>query len=454
MTATQLSRALAARLGQVVGSDCTISALHRLTGGASRDTWAFDAITQRGRTCQLVLRQDPEGEADPVRMRRETESLREAQRVDVPVPDVVDGNGELEQDAKPEPGLGTSYLITTRVRGEALPRRLLHDEQYRDAREHMAYRMGHVLARIHRMDPDRIPDLPRTDPLDEAFSDYVDGGAPLPSLDLAFRWLFDRRPETTRKTVVHGDFRTGNILIGPNGIEAVLDWELVHLGDPMEDLGWLCTPSWRFGSPLPVGGFGPTEDLFHGYLEGGGIEPDPTAVKWWEVFGSLRWALMCRMQAGRAIGGGSENELELLAIGRRVAECEHDLLTALDWPAYEPTSDDAVETPDEPYGRPNPSELLHSVRRLVLECGEGADAITRYRTKVAANLLELSERQYLQGETSRARHRTLLAHAGFSSEAELALSIRSGKTDAREQNVAQMIAHSAAARLAVANPRY
>lgn len=448
MTETTLGGALAARLGEVLGADCRIADLHQLTGGASRDTWSFDAIARSGDTHQLVLRRDPESEEDPARMRREADALREGARLGVPVPEVVDCNGESAA------GLGNSYLITTRMRGEALPRKLLRDDRYREARKDMAYQMGRALARIHRMEPNRIPSLPRAEPLDEAFSTYIEEGAPLPSLDLAFRWLFDHRPDDTRKTVVHGDFRTGNVLVGPDRMEAVLDWELVHVGDPMEDLGWLCTPSWRFGSPEPVGGFGSREDLFRGYADECGIEPDPAAVEWWEVFGSVRWALMCRMQAGRAYAGGSENELELLAIGRRVAECEHDLLEALGWPTYDATHDGTVDPPDELFGRPHLDELLGSVRRLVLDVGDQADPITRYRTKVAANLLELSMRQYLQGDTSRARQQKLLAHTGFTSETELALSIRSGEVDPRDEPVANFIAHGVAARIAVVNPRY
>lgn len=92
---------------------------------------------------------------------------------------------------------------------------------------------------------------------------------------------------------MHGDFRNGNLIIGAEGVRAVLDWELAHLGDPMEDLGWVCVNSWRFGEiDKPVGGFGSREELFAGY-EAAGRKVDPARVKFWEVMGTLRWGIMC-----------------------------------------------------------------------------------------------------------------------------------------------------------------
>src|SRR5438132_180638 len=83
--------------------------------------------------------------------------------------------------------------------------------------------------------------------------------------------------------VVDGEFRNGNLIVGPEGVRAVLDWELTHLGDPMEDLGWLCVKAWRFGSPLRVGGFGAQPDLFRAYERESGQPVDTDVVHWWEV---------------------------------------------------------------------------------------------------------------------------------------------------------------------------
>ena len=99
---------------------------------------------------------------------------------------------------------------------------------------------------------------------------------PRPVISLAFRWLDDHcPPPPARPCVVHGDFRHGTLIIGPDGVRAVLDWELAHIGDPMEDLGWICVNAWRFGVvDKPVGGFGSREDLWAGYEAAGGPPVD------------------------------------------------------------------------------------------------------------------------------------------------------------------------------------
>ena len=125
---------------------------------------------------------------------------------------------------------------------------------------------------------------------------------------------------------MHGDYRIGNVIFGPEGVRAVLDWELAHIGDPMEDLGWICVRSWRFGNDAkPVGGIGTRKELWAAYEAAGGRNVDREAVRWWEVFGNLRWGIICIGQARRAMEsrpkeGGAGSRLELLTIGRRTAE--------------------------------------------------------------------------------------------------------------------------------------
>ena len=149
---------------------------------------------------------------------------------------------------------------------------------------------------------------------------------PHPALELAFRWLATRPPAPSRHTVVHGDFRIGNVIFGPEGLRTVLDWELAHVGDPMEDLGWLCVRSWRFGADdRPVGGLCAREPFLAAYAEAAGSPVDPTAVRWWEVFGNLKWSIICIMQAKTFLDGGVRS-VELASLGRRIAEMELELL--------------------------------------------------------------------------------------------------------------------------------
>jgi aminoglycoside phosphotransferase (APT) family kinase protein len=112
-------------------------------------------------------------------------------------------------------------------------------------------------------------------------------------------------------------------------VTAILDWEGAHLGDPIEDLGWVCVKSWRFGSvDKPAGGFGSREDLWAAYRRAGGVEIDPARAHWWEMFGTVRWGVICLTQAWRHLSG-SVKSMELASIGRRAVETEVDLLQLL-----------------------------------------------------------------------------------------------------------------------------
>ena len=153
---------------------------------------------------------------------------------------------------------------------------------------------------------------------------------PQPVFELALSWLDRRKPAPiARPLLVHGDYRTGNYLADEKGVTAILDWEGAHLGDPVEDLGWLCVKSWRFGAvDKPAGGFGSREELWAAYEKAGGAKVDPARAHWWEVFGTVRWGIICHQQAWRHLSGAVKS-MELASIGRRAVETEVDLLQLL-----------------------------------------------------------------------------------------------------------------------------
>ncbi|MFQ5457942.1 MAG: phosphotransferase family protein, partial [Myxococcota bacterium] len=221
-------------------------------------------------------------------------------------------------------------FVMERLPGEGLPKKLLRDDAYAKARAGMAAALGSVLARIHRLGPGDLPPLPAqgTDvQLDLARRMLDLGPAPRPVLELALRWLRDRVPPLqTGPRLVHGDFRNGNFLVGEDGLHAVLDWEYAHLGDPMEDLGFLCMKPWRFGNTKDdVGGFGPRADLFRAYEAAGGGPVNPDVVRFWEVLGTLKWGALCIIRATLHVNR-VQRSVEAAAIGRRVAETEYDLI--------------------------------------------------------------------------------------------------------------------------------
>lgn len=296
-----------------------VESLRRLTGGASRETWSFDALRGDGSVVAMILRRDPPGTNRPGGMAHEAAALRAAKAAGVPEPTLY-----LHDD---DPAtLGAPFILMERLEGETIARRILREPRYEEARRFMAHQCGEILAQIHSISTAEVPGLPEMDPLSSCEEGLRALPEPHPALELGFRWLTKNRPpDSGRRTVVHGDFRTGNLIIGEDGVRGVLDWEIVHYGDPVEDLGWFCVKVWRFGSPFPAGGFGSYEDLLAGYQAGGGPRLDLATLRWWEALGTLRWGLGCVGQARRHLDG-QVRSVELAAIGRRTCEQEWDLL--------------------------------------------------------------------------------------------------------------------------------
>jgi aminoglycoside phosphotransferase (APT) family kinase protein len=154
-------------------------------------------------------------------------------------------------------------------------------------------------------------------------------GEPHPALELAARWLQKCAPAREHTVLVHGDFRIGNLLVGPDGLRAVIDWEFAHVGDPAEDLAWPCVRSWRFGhDALRLGGIGQPDEFFAAYEAVCGCRVDRRAVAYWEILGNFRWAVGCIAQAHRHLSGQAPS-IELASLGRRTAEMELELLSLI-----------------------------------------------------------------------------------------------------------------------------
>jgi aminoglycoside phosphotransferase (APT) family kinase protein len=227
--------------------------------------------------------------------------------------------------------LGPGFVMH-KVEGETLAPRIQRDDAFARARAALPEQLGRALARIHRARIDHVAGLPEQ-PIEAQIAHYrgvLDQiGVAAPALELGLAWAAAHRPAAPRTTLVHGDFRLGNLMVDHQGLAAVLDWELSHRGDPMEDLGWLCIRSWRFGRPdLPVAGIGGREALFAAYEAEAGIAVDRAAVHFWEVFGNVKWGAICLIQASRHVGGQTRS-VELAAIGRRMQEPAFDLLGLL-----------------------------------------------------------------------------------------------------------------------------
>jgi len=318
VTSDRLGSALAALLGVP-----SVENLTRLSGGASRETWRLEADGRR-----FVLQRQREGDVRDMSV--EARVLRAAHSAGVPVAELVASGAPT--DGGPAADIGGAFMLLSWVDGETIARKILRDDDFATARPRLVGDMATALARLHLIDPDEVAGLPSTDQVRQyrASLDSLNEllGQSHPAFELAFRWLDANRPPITAQRVVHGDFRLGNLMIGPDGLRAVLDWELAHVGDPMEDLGWLCVRAWRFGSKQPVAGVGQYDELIDAYSRASGIDVDPDVVRWWEVLGTLKWGIMCMLQTSAHLTGVSRSH-ELAAIGRRVCENEYDLFLAI-----------------------------------------------------------------------------------------------------------------------------
>ena len=307
-----------------------IADLKRLSAGASQETWSFDAPGIAGAQ-ELILRRAPggvpESRSTAIGQVREARLIQVCHSHGVKAPNV-------RYVLQPEDGLGVGFVMD-RVAGETLAPRILRDDLYADARTKLAGQCGEAAASIHNVPMGELDFLEEITPEQQwqntwnAYEKYFLQWSPSPVFDYALRWLKERVPARDRVTLVHGDFRNGNIIYGPEGVRTVLDWEIAHFGDPMEDLAWICINSWRFGNiDKPVGGFGTREQMFEGYEKVSGVKVDPERVKFWEIFGSLRWGVTCRSMAFTHLTG-HDRSVERPAIGRRSSECEADLMILL-----------------------------------------------------------------------------------------------------------------------------
>lgn len=301
----------------------------RLSGGASQETWTIDAVTASG-TEPLILRRAPGGiprvmndTSTSVALETEAIAIEASRKLGVAAP-------RVRYVLKPEDQVGQGYVMD-RLKGETIARKILRDREFDAVRPKLAWQCGEILARIHAVNPAPLANVLNVidgpTQLNRYRDTYLSYDYPHPVFELAFKWLEPRMRPAKKHTLVHGDFRHGNIMISTERVEAALDWELVHIGDPLEDIGWICTNTWRFGVPEKVvGGFGDLKDLLAGYEAAGGGKLSEEDVRTWIVYGSLKWGVMCM---GMYQGFLRDGSVERAAIGRRSSETEIDLLNMI-----------------------------------------------------------------------------------------------------------------------------
>ena len=382
--------------GAIPGFQQLVSA-ERLSGGASQETYRL-IVRNNGEEQLLAMRRAVCGhtvEKGPGYPGLDVEALlmQSARAAGVPAPQVY-------YVLTANDGLGEGFIMEW-LGGETLGARIVKIPELESIRPRLASICGEVLAKIHRINPessglDQVLQVitPRQQ-VEQTLARYRDYQSPQPVIDYTGRWLLDNLPEDYTPALVHTDYRNGNIMISPNGVEAVPDWEMAYIGDPMRDLGWICTNSWRFGrSELPVGGFGSYDDFFAGYERISGVPVDRERVKFWEIFGSFWWAVAC-LQMADHYRNGPDNSIERAAIGRRSSEGQIDCVNLL-MPGLVELVDSSDSAND--IGMPRMDELLVGVkdflRQQVMPETEGR---TNFMARVAANSVDIVVRELESG---------------------------------------------------------
>ena len=401
LTSSELNAALRAVLAAHIDDFSDLISCDRLSGGANQETYRIAIQTSGGAQRLLAMRRAAGGnavqdEAIYVGLPTEARLFQIMREAAIPAP-------EVHHVLTSQDGLGDGFIMSW-LSGETLGHKIVRAPEYEGIRPELAKQCGTILAKIHAIDlrekglERRLSKTTPKELVATTWTRYKELDTPQPMIDYAGCWLEDNCPNQTRTCLVHNDFRNGNLMIDETGVIAVLDWEIAHIGDPMRDLGWLCTNSWRFGrSDLPVGGFGHYADLIAAYEAESGITISPIDIKFWEVFGSFWWAIGC-LRMGQQYRDGPDRSVERPAISRRSSECQVDCVNLLT-PGPVKLIEAQAEYCDN--NLPPTSELLDSVAKFLLDdIAPVTDGRLAFLTKVASNSLQIIKREITLGHAA------------------------------------------------------
>jgi aminoglycoside phosphotransferase (APT) family kinase protein len=407
--------------------------LERLSGGASMESYRFTA----GRE-SCVLRRAPSLDlmtGRPLDHAGEAAVIRAAGATGVLAPDVL-------VELQPEDGIGSGFVMRA-LPGTPDPAGILATADG-DA---LIREIGAQLAAVHRTDCRGLP-LPVMDTataLAELKARYLGHGGDRPILALALRWLEQNLPAPVPPRLVHGDFRLGNLLVDDSRLTGVLDWELAHLGDPLEDLAFGCMTVWRFSRPdRPGYGLASLQALTDAYAAAGGVAFDPERFRFWTVYRTFWWALGC-LQMGGFWRAGHDRSIERVVVGRRTAEQELDLLLLLEDLAPEAERARPLPPAIEPLppgsGEPDGAEVLTAVSEwLASEIKPLVSGRGKFNLAVARNALGIIAREMSQRPVA--------------TDAALSADLLAGRADLSTPGLLARLRRMALAKLTADMPKY
>ena len=461
ITHGELEQALGWLLPDVLADCDGLLKVERLSGGASQETYRITIATPTGERL-LAMRRAAGGEEGEITAQHpglavEAMLMQAALAQGVPEPEVY-------HVLRPEDGIGAGFIMQW-LEGEALGARIVKIPELDAVRPQLAHLFGATLARIHSIDlqasglSEHLQHLSPEDYVRQTWERYQEFATPQPMIDYTARWLLDHLPQSYVPSLVHNDYRNGNVMVDANGIVAVLDWEVAHIGDPMRDLGWMLCHSWRFGrAHLPVGGFGAADDFYAGYEAVSGTPLDRQAVKFWQVFGSFWWAVGCLGMAEH-YRNGPDQSVERPGIGRRSSECQVDCVNLLIPGAVslvEATTDTGL------VDMPRADELLGSVvdflRQQVMAETTGR---TQFLARVASNSLDIVQREMALGSAAAAQELSRLQNLLNSTSGDLiglrwqlVKALREGAMDLNVDGLTEHLRASIVNQINIDQPRY
>ncbi|MFK7974752.1 MAG: phosphotransferase family protein [Halioglobus sp.] len=390
--------AVSAAIQKNIAEDARLINCQQLSAGASQETYRVQYQTDSGEATVALRRAQPTAGEDSsvggMGLELEAEVIRCAHSHSIPTPRVL-------YTLQPEDNLGRGFFMQW-LEGETLGQRIVAAPELEATRKTLARSCGEILGKIHAIEWQGTAlekELPVVDPaqlVEETYQAYLALDIPVPVIDYSWRWLNENLPTQSRTTLVHGDFRNGNLMVVPEGINAVLDWELAHIGDPLRDLGWLCVNSWRFGnSELAVGGFGVVDEMLAGYRQTSGVSVAKEALKFWQVFGSFWWA-MVTLQMANSWRSGETPSLERPVIGRRSSEAQMDCVNLLFPGQFELPQDNTLARAGTQL--PMPEELLSGVIQFLKhEAAPKLEGHNHFLARVAANSLRIAQSELRHG---------------------------------------------------------
>jgi aminoglycoside phosphotransferase (APT) family kinase protein len=313
----EMREALQPALSRVLGREVEVSEPILLAGGASKEAWAVDADGER-----LLVRRAAGGviHKHTLSLEHELATIEAAHEAAVKVPRPYGYIPDLA---------GREAFVMERIEGETIGRRIVQREELEHARFLLPVQMAEELAKIHAIPRERVPFL-REARLERMVEELDEVGEPHPAIELGLWWLRENRPPRRDPVVVHGDYRIGNLVVGEEGLVAVLDWEFAHLDDPVRDLAFSLVRAWRFGVPEKrLGGIGDVDQYLETYNELTGLDVQPFELDYWELAGNVGWAIGCLTQMQRHLTG-QDRSVELAILGRLGAEVEYEICNLLE----------------------------------------------------------------------------------------------------------------------------